>query len=187
MVAESQMMTAFEYELLPETGEPTELIDGELMVSAEPTPRHQLIAGRIQRALGNEAESRNLGEWFPPLNLWISPYNIFAPDLLFFTVDQLPDLDKPTVMETPLIVVEIHSPSTRALDLIRKRSRYADRGIAEYWVVDPVARTLIVNIRDERGIYVDVEMISNKIPSGIFEGSRLDLEWVMGDKKSRDH
>jgi Uma2 family endonuclease len=186
MVAESRMMTAFEYELLPETGEPTELIDGELMVSAESTPRHQLIAGRIQRALGNEAESRNLGEWFPPLNLWISPYNIFAPDLLFFTVDQLPDLDKPTVMETPLIVVEIHSPSTRALDLIRKRSRYADRGITEYWVVDPVARTLIVDIRDERGIYVGIAMIGNKIPAGIFEGSRLDLEWVMGDKKSRD-
>jgi Uma2 family endonuclease len=89
-------------------------------------------------------------------------------------------------METPLIVVEIHSPSTRALDLIRKRSRYADRGIAEYWVVDPVARTLNVNIRDERGIYVEVAMISNKIPAGIYDGSRLDLEWVMEDKKSRD-
>ena len=186
MVVESRMMTAFEYELLPETGEPTELIDGELILSAEPTPRHQLISGRIQRALGNEADSRNLGEWFPPLNLWISPYNIFAPDLLFFTVDLLPDLDKPTVMETPHIVVEIHSPSTRALDLIRKRSGYADRGIAEYWIVDPVARTLIVNIRDERGVYVDVPMISDKIPAGIFEGSRVDLEWVMGDKKSRD-
>jgi|SRR6478752_8596318 Uma2 family endonuclease len=187
MVAESRMMTAYEYELLPETDKPTELIDGELIVSAEPTPRHQLISGRIQRALGNEAESRNLGEWFPPLNLWISPYNIFAPDLLFFTVDQLPNLDKPTVMEMPHIVVEIHSPSTRALDLIRKRSGYADRGIAEYWIVDPVARTLFVNIRDERGIYVDVSMISDKIPAGIFEGSRLELAWVMGDKKSRDH
>lgn len=115
MVAESRMMTAYEYELLPETDATTELIDGELIESAEPTPRHQLISGRIQRALGNEAESRNLGEWFPPLNLWISPYNIFAPDLLFFTFDHLPDLDKPAVMEMPHIMAEIHSPSTRLL------------------------------------------------------------------------
>ncbi len=56
MVADSRMMTAFEYELLPETDAPTELIDGELIVSAEPTPRHQLVASRLQRALGNYAE-----------------------------------------------------------------------------------------------------------------------------------
>jgi Uma2 family endonuclease len=180
------MMTAYEYELLPETDATTELIDGELIESAEPTPRHQLISGRIQRALGNEAESRNLGEWFPPLNLWISPYNIFAPDLLFFTVDHLPDLDKPTVMEMPHIVVEIHSPSTRTLDLIRKRSGYADRGISEYWIIDPLASTLVVNIRDERGIYIDVPMFSHRIPAGIFEGSLLDLPWVFGGARTRN-
>src|SRR4051812_39595293 len=140
MVAESQMMTAFEYELLPETGEPTELIDGELIVSPEPTPRHQLIASRLQRALGNEAEARNLGEWFQPLNLWISPYNVFSPDLLFFDADRMPELDQASVTEIPQIGLEIISPTSRTHDQIRKRSGYADRRIPEYWIIDPAAR-----------------------------------------------
>ena len=186
MVAESRMMTAFEYELLPETDEPTELIDGELIESPEPTPRHQLVASRIQRALGNYAEARNLGEWFQLLNLWISPYNVFSPDLLFFDADRLPELDQASVTELPRIVLEILSPASRTHDQIRKRSAYADRRIPEYWIIDPVARTLTVNIRDDRGVYIDVQMLSKRIPAGIFEGSTLDLEWIFGDKNSRD-
>src|SRR6478735_7044228 len=147
MVADSRMMTAFEYELLPETDAPTELIDGELIVSAEPTPRHQLVASRLQRT---------------------------------------PELDQASVTELPRIVLEILSPASRTHDQIRKRSAYADRRIPEYWIIDPVARTLTVNIRDDRGVYIDVQMLSKMIPAGVFEGSPLDLEWIFGDKNSRE-
>jgi len=180
------MMTAYEYELLPETDARTELIDGELIVSAEPIPLHQQIAHRLQRALGDEAEARELGEWSPPLSLWISPYNVYAPDLLFFVTDQLPDRYKPLVTEVPQIVLEILSPSTRATDLIRKRSGYADRGISEYWIIDPIGKTLIVNIRDERGVYIEVPMLGTAIPAGLFEGSPLDLPWVFGGARTRN-
>ncbi len=43
-------------------------------------------------------------------------------------------------MPPPLLVVEVVSPSQEARDYRYKRSEYAARGIAEYWIVDPVQR-----------------------------------------------
>ena len=39
-------------------------------------------------------------------------------------------------------MVEILSPSTRARDLETKREIYARYGVGEYWIVDPIARTV---------------------------------------------
>ena len=161
MVAESRIISAFEYEQMPETDERTELIDGEVIVSAEPTPRHQLITHRLQRDLGNVAEEKGIGEWCPPLNLWISSYNVFGPDLLFFRTEQIINLDKPVVKEIPQIVVEILSPSTQRNDLVRKRSAYADRRIPEYWIIDPGEPLLTICLLDDQATYIEVPVASD--------------------------
>ena len=49
----------------------------------------------------------------------------------------------------PLLVIEVVSNSekdkaSRQRDYIEKRQEYAERGIAEYWIVDPVAATISV-------------------------------------------
>lgn len=62
-----------------------------------------------------------------------------------------------SVVGTPLLVVEIHSPATRALDLTEKRLVYAEAHIPAYWLIDPDAMTLtILELADdqyvERGV-----------------------------------
>jgi Uma2 family endonuclease len=49
-------------------------------------------------------------------------------------------------MVPPLLVVEIVSPGElqRDRDYIAKRSQYQDRGIPEYWIVDPQEETVLV-------------------------------------------
>ena len=42
-------------------------------------------------------------------------------------------------MPAPLLVVEVVSPNQSDRDYRYKRSEYAARGIAEYWIVDPLA------------------------------------------------
>ncbi len=44
----------------------------------------------------------------------------------------------------PLLVIEVLSPSTRAIDLNEKQTEYAQREIAEYWLIDPKANTVKV-------------------------------------------
>jgi len=47
-------------------------------------------------------------------------------------------------MPPPLLVVEIVSPSQENRDYRYKRPEYAARGIAEYWIVDPIAQKVTI-------------------------------------------
>ena len=48
------------------------------------------------------------------------------------------------VEDTPVLAVEILSPSTRSEDTVRKSAEYAAAGIGQFWIVDPELRTLEV-------------------------------------------
>jgi Uma2 family endonuclease len=179
MVAEPRLMTVTEFMKLPEQTTPTELIDGEMIVSPTPTYRHNRIVLRLVRRLADVADSRRLGEWaVAPLDLFISAYNVYQPDALFFREGHIPDSENLPVREIPEIVVEVISPSSRSRDRVRKRSAYADRGIAEYWIVDSEQSCLIISIRDERGAYIEHQMNGSTIPAGLFAGVKLDLDWI---------
>lgn len=47
-------------------------------------------------------------------------------------------------MPPPLLVVEVVSPGQEKRDYRYKRSEYAARGIAEYWIVDPMQQKVTV-------------------------------------------
>ncbi len=47
-------------------------------------------------------------------------------------------------MPPPLLVVEVVSPGQETRDYRYKRSEYAARGIAEYWIVDPMQQRVTV-------------------------------------------
>jgi Uma2 family endonuclease len=49
-------------------------------------------------------------------------------------------------MPPPRLVVEVVSPGSRNhnRDYIYKRAQYADIGVPEYWLVDPIAQTVLV-------------------------------------------
>ena len=48
----------------------------------------------------------------------------------------------------PDLAVEVLSPSTARRDLADKRSIYERAGVAEYWVVDPTTRSVVIFTRE---------------------------------------
>ncbi|MCU0525416.1 MAG: Uma2 family endonuclease [Elainella sp. Prado103] len=70
------------------------------------------------------------------------------PDLLVLSEElalALEGASRSTVMmemPPPLLVVEVVSPGQENRDYRYKRSEYAARGIAEYWIVDPMQQCL---------------------------------------------
>lgn len=182
MVAESQFMTASEFAKLPESSTPMELIDGELIVSPTPTFEHQSIIDRLTHDLVEMERRGARGRWTSsPVDLFISRSNVYQPDAMFFTKENQPDLQKLPVMQVPLIVVEVLSPSSRSRDNVRKRAAYMDRGIAEYWIVDPVRHHVVFNVTTDDEKYTAFELVGSIIPAGRYAGVELDLDWIFED------
>lgn len=62
-------------------------------------------------------------------------------------------------MPPPLLVIEVVSPGQENRDYRYKRSEYAARGIAEYWIVDPMQQKVTV-----------LEWVEGMYEEKVFEG-----------------
>lgn len=125
-----------------------ELVDGEIVVmtSGEPHVGGVTLGYRaLDRAFGNGYYIRvqaplDFGEDRPEPDVAVVPG------------------DPTTVRATPttaLLVVEV-SDTTLAYDLGRKARLYAERGVADYWVLDVSGRRLVVHRAPGPGGYADL-------------------------------
>ena len=68
---------------------------------------------------------------------------VLQPDVFVIGPDRLP-LVGAKFHGAPDIVVEVTSPSRRRYDRVQKRTVYREYGVKEYWIADPLARTVEV-------------------------------------------
>jgi Uma2 family endonuclease len=133
-LARDGVFTWDDLEALPEDGFRWELVDGQLLVTPSPRPRHQVVILQLaQRLL--VACPGDFQVLLSPCDWVIAPTTVFQPDLMVVRKDQL-DLDEPFA-GTPLLVVEVRSPSTAVTDETLKRQQYEQHGAAAYWLIDP--------------------------------------------------
>jgi len=95
---------------------------------------------------------------------WRHPDAEFVPDLA--VVAAAPDAQ--ALFEPPLLLIEVLSPSTRHVDLRRKRELYAAGGLPWYWVVDLVNNELVV-LRNDDGTFVEVQRLTSGTTVGPVE------------------
>lgn len=132
--------TVEDLEAFPEgTGRRYELIDGALIVSAEPSLQHQRVALGLLEVLRHAAPPDV--EVFLPIDVRLSPQRQVAPDI---TVVRRSDATGRRLSGLPLLVVEVQSPSTRAIDMTLKRRALEEAGVPSYWLVDPDELVLTV-------------------------------------------
>ena len=132
-----------------------EIIDGELIVSPRPAPRHALassliggeLAGPFHRGRGGPGGWVILDE--PELHLGAQ---VLVPDLAGWRRERMSALPGTTWFTlAPDWVCEVLSPSTAIVDRTRKQDIYRDHGVPWLWFVDPPARTIEVLSRAEQG------------------------------------
>lgn len=118
---------------MPKDGKRYEIIGGELHVAAAPSRKHQDALADVFESLRAWVRPRRLGKvYFAPVDVRISPTDIVEPDILFIRQDRLHIVEANTVEGAPDLIVEVLSPSTRDLDLVRKAALYANAGVEEY-------------------------------------------------------
>jgi len=135
-VAADRRFTRADLEYLPDDGRRYELIDGELIVSAAPGRVHQRAAFALARIL-HAACPDEFEVLIAPFAIGLAEDTELQPDVLVARRDQLTDKEPPG---PPALAVEVLSPSTRMVDLNKKRARFERAGTPSYWVVDPIAR-----------------------------------------------
>ncbi len=109
-------------ETVPDDGLRYELIDGTLLVSPAPTPRHQAVIGELY-LLFRAACPQDQFVFLPPLDWQPDGRTSLEPDLLVVRRDRI---GATNITETPTLVVEVISPSSRRIDRTLKLSRYAE-------------------------------------------------------------
>jgi Uma2 family endonuclease len=166
------------YAALPDDGKRYEIVNGVLYMSPSPSWPHQEIIGRFFRYLSSYVESTGLGGVFmAPLDVELSPYNTFQPDVVVLFKKSRMKLQRRHIVGPPELVVEIVSPGSQMHDRHRKIVAYARGGIPEYWIADPDARTVEVLVL-EGGEYHSQGVYEGKaiLPSVIVPGLTVHVE-----------
>jgi Uma2 family endonuclease len=140
----AQRMTADEYLAQPEDGIPTWLVAGEVVVNAPGLP-HQVLLTRLVTALQNWVTAqRGRGLASLTLDSKLDERNVFGPDLQWYAEGRAPGFHDKAPHPLPDLAVEVRSPSTWRYDVGAKMLAYERAGLAELWLVDTVALTVIV-------------------------------------------
>jgi Uma2 family endonuclease len=146
--ATSTKLTYEDYCLLPDDGRRHEIIDGEHYVNPAPNIPHQRISRKIVFTLTQHVEQHDLGEvFYAPCDVVLSAFDVVEPDILFVSKARRHIIGTANIQGAPDLVVEILSPSSRQYDEVFKLKRYDAAGVAEYWIVDPDAETIVVHRR----------------------------------------
>lgn len=160
----------------------TQLIAGEVVVNQPKLP-HQFSVGLIYTELfqWSRAEAGR-GYAGLPTDVRIGDHDLYAPDVWWVADDRRPgpgDLDLDGV---PDLVVEVRSPSTWRFDVGVKKARYEASGVAELWLVDNAARSVLVYRRSAGAVpFFDVALElggPEPLTSPLLPGFALPVEAV---------
>jgi Uma2 family endonuclease len=117
-----------------------ELVEGVLVVAPKPTPRHQIVMGRLFNLLDQAFAGAAGLVVTQDAEIVLSDDTVRAPDVLI--VDRAAVTQPRFTPGQVRLVVEIVSDGSRTTDRVTKLHEYAQAGIGEYWILDPAARSL---------------------------------------------
>jgi Uma2 family endonuclease len=159
-----------------------EIIDGELIVTPRPSPRHS----KASSILGHKIGSYQIGEAGGPGG-WIILDEVeiklaeecrpIVPDLSGWRVERFPKvIDTNWISVPPDWVCEILSPKTAQLDRVKKMSKYARFEVTYAWLIDPIIMTLeVFKLESGRWVLLNASAGNDKVRAEPFEEVEIDL------------
>lgn len=129
-----------------------ELANGEVVAQASERAAHAKTKGRVYSALDNAIRAKKLPCHALPdgMAVRIEADTVFEPDTQVYCGPELsPDA---LIVENPVIVVEVLSPSTGKNDELRKLVAYFKLpSVAHYLIIDPDEKLVLHHMRAEGG------------------------------------
>ncbi len=167
---------------LDESNLPTELWDGELIMSPSPSFFHQLIVDRFHDALKAHVRPRRLGTTAAaPLDMVLTNTRVTQPDVVFIS-NARQHIIQTRLMGAADLVCEVISPTSRRRDRIDKRDLYEQHGVKEYWMIDPEAGTVeVLHLASGEYQLVGRWQAGETAESRLLKGLRVKVADLLGD------
>jgi Uma2 family endonuclease len=149
------------FEHYPESTQPMELINGEVIMSPAPNDDHGFIVAYLSGLLFNAVVLNELGEYrVAPNDVTFDELNTVQPDLFYISKNntRCKRTQNKYWEGAPDLCVEILSPSTAKQDRDKKFKLYEKYGVTEYWIIDALNHTIEVYVLDnnryhQQGVY----------------------------------
>lgn len=182
---EQRLREKFYADITPE--QKWEFIQGEAIMHSPASSRHLQATMRTYKLLDAHVGTQNLGRVYVEKAMTCFPRNDYEPDVMFFgtakTALILPDTLK---FPIPDLIVEVLSPSTEARDRGIKLQDYALHGVAEYWIIDPMAETVEAHrLNHEGDAYATVPRVAEGVlTSDVVPGLELPVRALFDDAEN---
>ena len=113
--------------------------------------------------------------------MFFTDTNVVEPDVIFIRAENVAKIERRFIRSAPDLVVEVSSPSTRRLELVRKLELYERFGVPEYWNIDLEAERVEVYRRGEAGYGRPVLLDRDEaLESPQVPGLRIQVADVLG-------
>jgi Uma2 family endonuclease len=139
-----KLLTIADYAALPEDDQRRwELLEGNLITSPSPSPRHMIALARLHARIEDQLPPGLRAVPNVDLDLQLAPMDqpgtSRRPDLVVVTEAEFNRVEVEGGLlraRATTLVVEIISPGSRRTDTVIKRGEYADARIGHYWIID---------------------------------------------------
>ena len=162
--------------LTDQTNRLIEYTDGVIEVLPMPTKYHQAISKLLFLALLAVAQRIGGDVFYAPLRVQVRPGKFREPDLLFV-------LDKDDVRAQDDywlgadLVIEIVSPDKPKRDTEEKPRDYAEANIPEYWIVNPLDRTIsVLMLQDDAYVTQGIYHAGERAASVLLDTFSVDVD-----------
>ncbi|NJP11507.1 MAG: Uma2 family endonuclease [Leptolyngbyaceae cyanobacterium RU_5_1] len=162
-------------ELLPDSSNRYEIIDGDLLVTKAPHWKHQKAIVKICGVLDDWSEKTGFGEVVQAPGIIFSDADNVIPDVVWISNERLTtSLDESGHLTVaPELIVEVLSPGVdnERRDRETKLKLYSSRGVQDYWILDWRLKQVEV-YRRQAGLL--------QLVSTLFPGDRLTSPLLPG-------
>ncbi len=131
-------------EFLENDFEGYEYVRGELVPMAPPSMEHGEISINVIRHLDSHVYAHQLGRLYTAETTFQLEDRFVKPDVAFVSADRLPENRRKGSPIPPDLAIEIVSPADKHYDVTEKAFAYLKAGTRLVWVIEPVAKTVMV-------------------------------------------
>lgn len=117
-----------------------ELLNGKIVLMSSPSVNHYQIAFNIVLAFQSYLKGKTCRAFGDGVDVYLTEDDRVIPDAMIVCNKDIIKLDG--IHGAPDLIVEVLSPSTAKNDKGYKKNLYEKTSVKEYWIVDPVSRSI---------------------------------------------